>query len=84
MYTEPTTPSGSTLVETARTSLTVMDSVLEVELPPLVTVTEKLLVPRFVGVPEIAPSDERLRPDGSAPTANAQVYVPVPATAEST
>ena len=72
-YTELTTPSGSTLVDIDRTLLTAIDSVLEAEMPSLVTVIEKLLVPPPVGVPDMAPADERLRPVGNSPAATDQV-----------
>ncbi len=63
-----------------------MDSVTEVEMSPLVTVTEKLLVPAVVGVPEIAPAVERLRPVGNTLALIVQAYEPVPSppTAERT
>jgi hypothetical protein len=50
-----------------------MDSVAEVEMPSLVTVTEKLLVSASVGVPEIDPADERLRPVGNSPAVSDQL-----------
>tara|TARA_Y100000588_G_C13964442_1_gene800166 strand:+ start:427 stop:579 length:153 start_codon:yes stop_codon:yes gene_type:complete len=50
-----------------------MEKVTEAEMSPLVTVTEKLVVPLLVGVPDIAPADERLRPGGNSPAVTDQV-----------
>jgi hypothetical protein len=50
-----------------------MEKVSEAEIPPLVTVTEKLVVPLLVGSPDIAPADERLMPEGNSPTVTDQV-----------
>ena len=43
-----------------------------------VTWTVKLLVPAVVGVPEIAPEEDSVRPAGRAPVARAQVYGAIP------
>jgi len=59
------TPFDNSLVAIDRTLLTAIDSVLEAEMPSLVTVIKKLLVPPLVGVPVMAPADERLRPAGN-------------------
>ena len=64
---------GDNVIDDATRSIIVMDSVLEVEAPPLVTVTSKLLVPAVVGVPVMAPADERSRPDGKSPAVRDQL-----------
>ena len=50
-----------------------MANVVEVEIPALVTVTKKLLVPPLVGVPVTAPAEERLKPAGKTPALIVQV-----------
>ncbi len=47
-------------------------------LPLSVTVVVKLKVPLPVGVPEMTPVDDRLRPAGRLPEAIDQVYGEVP------
>ena len=39
-----------------------------------VAATVKLAVPASVGVPEMTPAEERLKPAGSAPAESVQVY----------
>ena len=51
--------------------------------PALLTCTVKLLVPEVVGVPEITPADDRLRPPGTLPLASDHEYVPPPPVASS-
>ena len=54
---------GSTSIETEP----------DVALPALLTCTLKLLVPEAVGVPEITPDDDTLRPPGRLPLSNDHV-----------
>ena len=54
-------------------SFTVIDRALVVVWPALDTWTVKLLSPEVVGVPEIRPWVERVRPAGRAPSDRDQV-----------
>jgi hypothetical protein len=53
---------------------TVMESTAEAVSAALTTLIEKLVVPVTVGVPEMTPAEDRLRPVGKLPLARNQLY----------
>ena len=57
-------PSANEFVITVNPSATMIDKLFVAVCPALVTCTLKLLVPEAVGVPEITPWVDRLRPAG--------------------
>jgi hypothetical protein len=60
-------PSAKEFVITVSPSATVIDKLFVAVCPELDTCTLKLLVPDAVGVPEITPWVDRLRPVGRVP-----------------
>jgi hypothetical protein len=52
---------------------TSIETVPDVESPALLACTVKLLVPAVVGVPEITPPEDRLRPPGALPLSSDHV-----------
>jgi hypothetical protein len=60
-----------------------MESVAEAVSPALTTLAEKLAVSASVGVPEMIPAEDRLRPVGKLPLARNHEYEPSPPVADS-
>jgi len=60
------------------TVLTARESVTESVSPALTTLAEKLAVSVSVGVPEMTPPADKLRPVGKLPLARNQLYEPSP------
>ena len=63
-----TTPPASDEVDTATGAATTIDNALVAVSPPEATPTVNDDVPAVVGVPVIAPSDDRLNPAGNVVT----------------
>jgi hypothetical protein len=86
-YAVPTMPAGRVAPVVMLIPLAIVIEIEPVAVsdPESVTLTEKFCGPGVVGVPEITPPVERLKPPGSVdPLANVHVYpVPVPPVADS-
>lgn len=82
-YGIPFVPVGRDVVVIVNWVMVMLNALVPDAFKVSVAFTVKPNVPVFVGVPEITPPEERVRPFGNEPPVSDQVYGPVPPLAAS-